>query len=416
MSGYTFRINQHNASLHFSKDPNEKQDNFSDKWSHYQILDKLLDFMVVDRGFKVGRDPEIEKHYSRLSKDHWYGRKGDLELKARRYPAGFELQFFQNLVFKNKCGGCYDFDKYNKMPYLIKLLYRNEMWYIKQFLDQLGCVDNSEPVCKNAEEKIKLNYVKCWHHPQTSMDFSLQELDGQNINESYNNTDKDGKTILNGDIKYFRDRKGRLMRGKVYHNINNMWWVILNRYEYRNLACFELFDLTPDNNAKKIVRRSGHHNPKARWMPTYQEINAWQKEMKSTGKEGRIKAANKFLKYLYSIDWITRCFQFVLKENGRLGLVEPKGAPNFSFLGIPRKETIYETPRPIPLYPSPRHMSSTEASWVKGLREYVVHGPGPRISAWFCRDSNGEGISAYLWPDVREKLIKMGAMVINLEP
>jgi hypothetical protein len=405
---YTFSINQEHARIGFHKNGQSRD-------SHYPLLDSVLSLMK-DRGFEVGRDPEIEKNYNCINKDHWYGRKAALEFKANRYPAGFEIEFFQNVFFENKSGGFYDFYRYQKMPYLVKLMLRNEFKYIKAFFEKAGCQDISKPVYKMVKDKIKQDFVECWHHPQKSMEeFELEDLDGQTLLETYNNNiGKDKKIIRNGETKYFRDRKGRLMRGKVYHNINDMWWVLIDKYWYTNLASFELFDLTPENNEKKLIRRSGHHNPKSRWVPTMQEIKAWQKEMKSSGKNGRIKTANEFLEYLYSLDWMSRCFQFVLKENGRLGLVEPKGAPCFVFLGIPRKETVYNPPKNIPLYPKPGQMSSTEAGWIENLREYVVHGPGPRVSSWFCKDGNGEGGGAYHWPEVREKLIKMGAMMINV--
>ena len=406
MNGYTFLISQTSASLRLHNKTK------SDK-GHYPLLHRVLNLMA-DRGFEVGRDPEIQKHYSILNKDHWYGKKGHLEFKAHRYPSGFELQFFQNKFHENPHGGCYDFDKFEKMPYLIKLLFKNEVRYIKNFLESCGVVDISSPVYKTAEDKIKSDFVESWHHPQKSIDFNLSDLDGQTCEGSYNNTDKDKKTIYNGQVKYFRDRKGRLMRGRVYHNINSMWWVILNKLEYWNIANFQLFDLTPDNNIRKLIRRSGHHNPKSRWIPSVTEIKQWQKVAKKHGKDGRIEVANDFLRYLYSIDWMSRCFQFILKGNGRLELVEPEGRPNFSFLGIPRSQNIYNPPKKIPLYPVPKQMSGTESSWVKSLREYVVHGPGPRVSSWFCRDGNGAGSSAHHWPEVREKLIKLGAMVINV--
>lgn len=60
--------------------------------------------------------------------------------------------------------------------------------------------------------------------------------------ENYNCRSKDGNHIKNGEIKYFYDRNRKLQRGIISHNINNMWWVILNNYEYRNVASFELFD------------------------------------------------------------------------------------------------------------------------------------------------------------------------------
>jgi len=224
--------------------------------SHHATLHRLLNFMK-DRGFEIGRDPDIEQNYKILNKDHWYGRKKDLEFKASRYPAGFEINFYQNIVFENKSGGYYDFHKYEKMPYLIKLLFRNEVRHIKEFLEKLGYQDNSEPVYELAKDKIKYHFVGSWHHPQKSMDdFELENLNGQTPEYSCNNTDRDKKTIFNGETKYFRDRwTGRLVRGKVYHNINNMWWVLLNAFEYTNVADFQLFDLTKEDLIKRRVKQ-----------------------------------------------------------------------------------------------------------------------------------------------------------------
>lgn len=251
---YSFSINKDNTSISFVNDTDEKRDMFDRKWSHYPILYRLLNFME-SRGFEVGRDPEIEKRFKSLSKDHWYGRKGDLEFKAERYPRGFELEFFQNVNYKNKNGGCYDFDKFQKMPYIIKLMFVNETNKIANFLEELGIENNTKPDYKLAEDKIKQHFVESWHHPQNDMNFSLSDLDGTTNKYSFNNADRDKKTIFNGQIKYFRDYSGRLQRGKVYHNINNMWWLILNKNKYNNIASFHLFDATESEfKARRVVK------------------------------------------------------------------------------------------------------------------------------------------------------------------
>lgn len=251
---YSFKVFQDYASLHFSNN-NEVKDRWNKHQPHYPILHRILNFMK-DRGFHVGRDPDIEKNYKCLNNDHWYGRKGDLEFKAHRYPAGWEIQFFQNIVFENRCGGFYDFDKYEKMPYMIKLVFRNEISHIRRLLIELGCVDESKPVYKLASDNIKADYVSSCHYPQKSMDeFELKDLNGETSKYSYNNQDRDGKTIYNGQIKYFRDWNGRLSRGIVYQNLNNMWWVILNDYEYTNRADFELFDPTEEDFKIRRLKR-----------------------------------------------------------------------------------------------------------------------------------------------------------------
>lgn len=239
MEGYTFSIRKYYADLYFVNDTGEKKDSFNKKWSHYGILHRLLNFLR-SRGWCVMNDDSVDKI---IRKDHFYGKKGNLEFVCHRYPRGFEFEFYQDIVFENAHGGKYDFDRFNKMPYIVKLVYLNETRRMKSFLESLGCVDISKPVYELAEGKIKQHFIESWHHPQESMDFKLSDLDGQTCRHN-NGIDRDKKVIRNGEVKYFRcSISGRLLRGKVYHNINNMWWVMLNKYNYRNIADFELFDV-----------------------------------------------------------------------------------------------------------------------------------------------------------------------------
>ena len=64
----------------------------------------------------------------------------------------------------------------------------------------------------------------------------------------HNSNDANGKKIICGDTKYFYYNK-RLSKGKAYHNINNMWWIISND-KLNNKASFELFDFQ-----EKLTRR-----------------------------------------------------------------------------------------------------------------------------------------------------------------
>ena len=126
--------------------------------------------------------------------------------------------------------------------------YRDKIIALLKSLENL--TDETTPNPRLAEERIKARYVEEWHHEQKDMNFRLSDLDGQ-TQEPYNSRDRDGKTVYNGEAKYFRSWNGRLYRGRVYHNINNMWWVILDRFTVRNVASFELFDLTPEDNRRR---------------------------------------------------------------------------------------------------------------------------------------------------------------------
>ncbi|SHO50161.1 hypothetical protein [Anaerocolumna xylanovorans] len=213
------------------------------KFRHYGTQHHIFN-MLRDEGFQISKDSKVHRI---IRSNYFIGKRGDLEFYAEQFPNGFKIEFFQNINFENPCGGRYDFRKFQKMPFLIRLQYikyMNKIVYLLNILEDLE--DESCKYYKLAEDKIKAAYVREWHHEQKDMNFNLSDTDGQ-TQESYNGRDRDKKTLHNGDIKYFRHWDGRIYRGKVYHNINNMWWVILNKYERTNIASFELFDLTPDD-------------------------------------------------------------------------------------------------------------------------------------------------------------------------
>lgn len=219
-------------------------------YPHYVLQAKIFS-LLKDYGFFIRHDPKVS---SVIRKDHFVGEKDGLKLKAERFPNGFELMFYQEHRYTNPNGGAYDFEKEEKMPYLIHLSYLCTKKRIQNFLDTVDAKNETDPglFTKYAEEKVRCDYAKSWYHPQKSSDFNLSELDGADYDipgEPFrtNGFDRDRKTIKNGDMKYFRDHDGYLKRGKVYHNINNMWWVIVDKYTLRNIACFELFDAAEED-------------------------------------------------------------------------------------------------------------------------------------------------------------------------
>lgn len=220
-----------------------------EQWRHYAYFYKIL-HMLADEGFNVEKDSEILKHYRIISRDHWYGRRGDLEFSAHKFPAGFEIIFFQNVNFENPNGGKYDFDKLGKMPYLIRLQYTLYMRKIIEKLKTLTEVkDTTPPPAKTAEEKVKRDLVYGWHF-FPDMNFNLQT--DVREPESYYGVDRNKKPIRNGEIKYFRNRRsGYIMRGRVYYCANMNYWVILNEREAVIVANYDLFDGFPPGEPRR---------------------------------------------------------------------------------------------------------------------------------------------------------------------
>lgn len=259
MKGLTFIADPQRTIIAIHNETGLKTESFNAQtYPHKIAWQKLICYLrsigfIVEQDKKVGKC--IRKYYIR-------GRKGALEFRGEIFPAGAAIKFFQNVVFENKNGGEYDFDKYEKMPYLIRLQLINTCNKVTDFLkkEELSYKQIYRP--KTAEDMIKSHYVEEWHHPQKDMDFTLSDLDGTTCEGSYNNTDREKKTIHNGEIKYFRDYDGYLKRGRVYHNINNMWWVILNDSKITNIADFNLFDLN-DNEPKGRIKQ---HRPSKKYI------------------------------------------------------------------------------------------------------------------------------------------------------
>lgn len=227
-----------------------KGDWLKHKFRHYGYFYQILNMLAAD-SFDVQKDPKVDKI---IRKDYYIGKFHDLEFAAQKYNNGFKIMFFQNVYFENPNGGRHDFDKLSKMPYMIRIQYTKFKNKILRFLKSLvpDIMDDSRLFPKLAEEWIKCRYVESCHNEQENTDFDLRSLDGQTV-EPYNGLDRDKKTIRNGEVKYFRGHDGYLYRGRVYHDLNNMWWVITDKYTARRAAAFELFDLAPGDKRGRLA-------------------------------------------------------------------------------------------------------------------------------------------------------------------
>lgn len=236
-----------------------KRGRLGKKFLHYSYFYKIL-HRLEREGFAVEQDPDTRARYKILAKDHWYGRRSDLEFVAAKYPNGFEIVFFQNVVHKNPHGGRYDFHKLEKMPYLIRLQYIKYMGIVVDTLKSLIEVeDKTRPVGKTAEERIVID-LSCNFWMLPNKDFDIHKLDGTDPGEGYGwggypgpTKDRDGKLIKNGDIKYFRSSwNGYLMRGRVYYRANQQFWAITDQnnvelVQHANM----MFDPTPEDFAQR---------------------------------------------------------------------------------------------------------------------------------------------------------------------
>lgn len=212
------------------------------------VFCKIFD-LLKERGFAIQTDQRILKEFPVLADSHFEGEKDGLKFKAEYYPAGFKFEFFQDINFENPHGGFYDFEKLEKMPYLIRLTFMVTRKAICKLLELEGYTNTEKPHFKYAMDDVLYRIKDSCHYKKG------QDLMGYTPAESYNNKDRDEKTLFNGQVKYFRGYDGRLRKGVIFHNINNMWWVILNKFEFTNIASFQLFDIKPGEKIPKRIQR-----------------------------------------------------------------------------------------------------------------------------------------------------------------
>lgn len=197
------------------------------------------------KGAFIGIDKTLKMRYKCLNQYHGYGSWERLEFVTEIYRTGLKFEFFQNVTTpKNRNGGRYDFDKYKKFPYLLKLrlkvAIRTLIEAISPLCDATITFTDSptnavDVMLKDYSGSCHKNSIKTLGDVQASM---------KSYDLSQNNNDRDKKKIMCGELKYFYSHDGYLHRGIVYHNLNNMWWVIENDITLSNKASFELFDRT----------------------------------------------------------------------------------------------------------------------------------------------------------------------------
>lgn len=201
------------------------------------------------QGWEVALDQRIVKHYRCLAKSHREGSKGSIRFKAEYYPAGLEIKFFPNYGGDNPNGPEYGFDHYERATYLDKKRLDQVMALLSDCMARRGFVDETEPEFKDPREEVEYKVRSCWH-------FKEHDVSSENRPDmsEYNSKDLDGKQLVNGMTRYFFGWNGELLRGVLYHHINNMWWVIASG-QVHNVSTGDLFSYDPVRCARKYQSR-----------------------------------------------------------------------------------------------------------------------------------------------------------------
>jgi hypothetical protein len=216
-----------------------------------QVLHALIRVMRRS-GWYVHQDPHIVKHYRCLRQDRrrcWY--PGGLQCKLELSGRSLKIQFYQNRTPPdNSAGGYYDFNKMERMPYLLRLRTKFEMnrvltWLVSSFLYE---VKPAQRPCDafnlTADEWMDQHDAARFH---------------DNPIPEYNSKCQDG-IVRNGDRVFFLGGyvEQRWGVGIARHHINNMWWIKVGEYEVRNVASFHLSHAVPEEGLRGRKILEGH--------------------------------------------------------------------------------------------------------------------------------------------------------------
>ncbi len=156
----------------------------------------------------------------------------------------------------------------------------------------------------SAKEKILKNKKESSHNRDAA---KLDELGLDGIvyqmgeyDHNQNSSDRDKKQLVCGELKYFYDYDKRLKCGRVYHNINNMWWV-LTTDNYHNKASYELFDYGGESRRKELKTEEKINRLEAE-LRRYENDKNYIRCMSINRQIEKLKASEK-LYYVWSLKW-----------------------------------------------------------------------------------------------------------------
>jgi hypothetical protein len=185
------------------------------------------------RAFVIRLDQRTGKHYPTLRTFHHLGAKSLLQCSLDLNGRCIELRFWQEVAnVSNPNGGRYDFDRRARMPYLIGKACDLEIAKLRAYLAAKG-IDTDRPAHLKGLALIE-------QERRELCDFQRRDMYAAPL-PSYNSCAASGSLLADGDAVAFREWDGRLWLGTAYHNINNMWWVLLPGGIVRNLASFQLW-------------------------------------------------------------------------------------------------------------------------------------------------------------------------------
>jgi len=133
---------------------------------------------------------------------------------------------------------------------------------------------------------------------ELGLDGIVYQMSEYDLNQ--NSNDRDKKRINCGELKYFYDYDKRLKCGRVYHQLNNRWYVLAGG-EVDYVSSFDLFDYSSEPRRKQLKTEEKINRLESE-LRKYESKKNYLRCMSINKQIDKLKS-NEKLYYVWSLKW-----------------------------------------------------------------------------------------------------------------
>jgi len=246
------------ASLHIWEEPKRTSTAQWNEWEKVfrkQVFKRIIQ-QLNRLGWTVAEWDEAE-HYRPIAHDRRSCHKGDLKGHLGLSGRHIEFEMWQDVanITREDGKGRYEFDKEQRMPYLIHLEMQRTRNRIRDYLCNVfagyGFKDNGPntqrpgPGGPTALEWVESAMRSSGHY--------VEELGHARISMECSARSAEGETITHGASVFTIDNKGRIVSGTAYYDLNASWHVVTGKY---SVMCSQASEIYLHNPGCLRVKRN----------------------------------------------------------------------------------------------------------------------------------------------------------------
>lgn len=235
------KINQHDTHVGIW------QDNANDPTFYNEIYRGLLR-LLQRLGWRVTADPQTLKRFRSISKNYRLASRGTLGAHIQCSGRVVQIDFWSELAAQdNPNGRRYDFDKWKRAPYLDRVRIDLETRRILAWLDDRATLTfetRRDVQCGFGFDQVPARaFID--HRIRSTGHFVPELGRARFCNAPREQTSGDGLILEHGAVVWFRDRSGRILRGRGFYVLGQQWLIQVGRWGVYNASHWDIFVQPP---------------------------------------------------------------------------------------------------------------------------------------------------------------------------